>query len=183
MARWVPIRNAQIGDSEHLGRRRFRRPQLIAFTAQEHEPELSHLDFLEDRGFEISVDRLGKKCVDPEVKEFLHPLAAAIAEKRAPKKVFAGWASVQVKRFKNEARKLEYSIAPDPIRGTESEDNEYHALISCPTNRTHLEIALMLRYWFETHGALEGVEPAPRAGTINSILNWFRRLAQSEKNS
>lgn len=181
MALWVPSKNAQIGDKEHLGRRRVKRHQLIGFSAQEREPELSYLDFYDDRDFEVSIDRLGKKSVDSEVKDFLRPLAAAHAEKQSPKKVFTGWASVQVLRIKTEAQKHKYSIVPQPIRGTESEDNEYHAVISCPIDRTHLEVAVMLHHWFETYGVLEGVEPVPTRGTVRSILDWFRQFVPSGK--
>lgn len=181
MAKWVPSRNAQIGDNEHLGRRRFKRPQLIGFIGQEPRPTLSYLDFLDDRDYDISVDRLGKNGVDPKVKEVLRPLAEANAQKRTPKMVFSGWASVQVKKFMNDAQKLRYSIAPDPIRETESENNEYHAIISCPTDREHLEVALTLHHWFAKYGVLHDVEPVPARGTLRSILDWFQRFAPRAK--
>jgi len=176
MANWSPSNGITIGAAEHLGRRRFKRSQLIGFGQQEPKNELTHFDFLETRDYEISVDRLGRNGVDNQIIERLLPLAESNADKRTPRMVFIGWASVQVKKFLIDAQKLRYSIKPDPIKGTESEDNEYRALICCPTDREHIEIALTLAHLFNKHGMIHGVESLANRSLSLSIQEWFKRL-------
>jgi hypothetical protein len=176
MARY-PRRDAEIGDPEHLGRRRFKRARLIGFPSQEAEPALTYLDFLDERDYNISTDRLGPNGIDTKIKDRLALLARASAESRVPKMVFLGWANVQVKKFLKEARGHRYSIKPDPISGAESEDNEFHAVICCPTDRTHLEVALYLCHVFQKHGGTIDAEAVPASGPVKSALAWLMQFA------
>lgn len=181
MAQWDPSRDAKIGDVEHLGRRRFKRAQLVGFADQAPKQSLTYVDFLDERDPNLSVDRLGKNGVDPKVIDLILPLASANAEKRRPKMVFLGWATVQVKKFLNEAQKNGYSIKPDPIRGTHSDDNEFHAVISCPVELDRTHVALYIWHLFVKHGATIDADAVPARNLLRAIADWFLRFAPSGK--
>jgi len=182
MALWDPSRDTKIGDVEHLGRRRFKRPQLIGFSDQAQKHELTYLDFLDSRDPNLSVDRLGKNGVDSKVKDRLRNLAAVNAEARRPKVEFIGWASVQAKKFLNEAQKVGYSIKPDPIPGTLEEQNEFHAVISCPAHIDRTHVALYLYHLFTKHGDVIDAAVVPARGPLQAALERFQQFFKWNKN-
>lgn len=179
MALWDPSRDTKIGLVEHLGRRTFKRAQLVGFADQAPKDSLSFQDFLDERDPNLSVDRLGKNGIDRNVINLIHPLAVVNAEKRRPRMVFRGWASVQAKKFLNEAEKVGYSIKPDPIRGTQSDDNAFHAVISCPTELDRTHVALYIWHLFEKHGAIINADSVPSRGFLRAMIEWLRQLAPS----
>jgi hypothetical protein len=181
MAPWDPSRDAKIGDVEHLGRRRFKRAQLVGFTDQPPKHSLTYVDFLDERDPNLSVDRLGKNGIDRRVIDLIRPLAAVNAEKRRPRMVFLGWAAVQAKKFLNEAEKIGYSIKPDPIRGTQSDDNEFHAVISCPIELDRTHVALYVWHLFVKYGAVIDADAAPARSPLRAIIQWFLNLAPSAR--
>jgi hypothetical protein len=176
MALWDPSSDTKIADVEHLGRRRFKRAPLAGFPDEAPKKELTHFDFLDERDPELSVDRLGKNGVDRRVQGQLLPLARANAEKRRPRMVFLGWASIQAKKFLSEAQKLGYSIRPAPTGGASLEENKFHAVISCPATIDRTYVALYLCYLFIKHGGVLDSEPVPQKGILNSVFTWLRGL-------
>lgn len=156
MAKWLP--GSDIGANEVIGRRIY---EAVKLKGAEGQPEFAGLTvnhFLEKRGNEVSVDRLGRTGVERAIKTHLRPQAIEAGEARARKHAMLGWATVQAKKVPAYTE-MAFSLTASPI---EEPDNPYHAHLSGPAGQSATQIALNLRYLFESPANFENVaDPAP----------------------
>jgi hypothetical protein len=180
MALWNASEVSTIGNGEHLGRRRFRQPELRGAAGQKPVDGLDTRDFIEKRDRQVSVDRLGRSSVDRKVLRYLNPRAEIHG--LSLKREFLGWACIQAGKFTADASKRGYSIEASPITGAEeSGSNNYHAHINCPDAYDELHAALYLKDIFFKHGSFVPAEPVSKVDPALAAPTKFRSTIDSLK--
>lgn len=153
MARWDPP--AEIGNSEHLGRRLFDEPMLVGAADQPSFAGLKLTHFEETRGDEWSLDRLGKSSIDRKVVAYLRPRAELAGRTFRKPKSFDGWAVLPVRELTKARKTPALQVMASPIKNQAPNDNIYHAHTLKPQHMEAAYMALHLRHLFATYGAVE----------------------------
>lgn len=196
MAKWSP--GTEIGPNEAIGRRIYEPKKLKGAEGQPEFTRLTVQHFLEKRGREASVDRLGRSNVEKAVKNHLRPQAVASGASRQSPHAMLGWATVSAKKITGykdpEIPGLTFTLTADPIGSNaqtaagstsgSANDNPYHAHITGPESLSAQQLALNLRHAFEM-SVFESVDdPVPASsqavdggGTTdtggNRLPNWI----------
>jgi hypothetical protein len=181
MAKWVPADKDPIGGNEPVGRRLFDEPVLVGAKDQPAFKGLDLRHFMETRGDEISLDRLGKTGIDKTVLKYLTPRAISAGELFQKPKVFGGWMYALAKHIEKKSADLAFALTASPVVAPEAE-NLYHAHatlsgMTAESDKARTQIAaLQLRHVFETHGRLLGVETARRLSWRDSVQFQVQRI-------
>ena len=109
---WTPTDT--VSDKEFIGRRAF---GSRVFTNEENVLRYRIDVFLDSRGSDLSIDRLGIRKVNDNIVSFLLPLCESMASRG--RTTFRGWACLKVGDIKAKVRKTD----------AENEENPYHAEI------------------------------------------------------
>jgi hypothetical protein len=150
MGRWNPPSN--VGPNEQIGRRKFDEPMLKGVKGQPPFSGSQLYHFEETRDREISLDRLGASGIDQKVFRYLLPRAEAASGKFAKPKHFDGWFVFSAKELANPHKGPSLAVHASPVNDPEPDDNIYHAHVVRPANYGSYEMALHLRYVWETCG-------------------------------
>lgn len=185
MATWRPPLSS-VGPYEKIGRRLFDEPMLKGAAGQ---PSFSRLKIshFEERGNEVSLDRLGATGIDGKVKKYLVPRAVAHGQTFAKPQRFDGWAVVSAKELTKVRQGLGLPVIASPVNNPEPKDNIYHAHIVRPESYTSLLMATYLSYIFEApRGTVEesGIQHKPWRDRLLAfpITNWIlAKLASGPK--
>jgi hypothetical protein len=156
MARWDPP--AEIGNSEHIGRRLFDEPMLVGTADQPSFAGLKLTHFEETRGNEWSLDRLGKSGIDRKVVAYLRPRAEAAGRMFRKPKSFDGWAVLPVRELTKARKPAALPVIASPIQDQAPKDNIYHAHTLKPQHMEAAYMALHLRHLFTTFGTVEKIQ-------------------------
>ncbi|CAN7342504.1 hypothetical protein [Bosea sp. LjRoot237] len=170
MAKWSP--GTDIGPNEAIGRRIY---EPVKLKGADGQPEFTRLrleHFLEKRGREASVDRLGRTNVEKAVKNHLRPQAVESGTGRLSPHAMLGWVITPAKRITGykdpDIPELKFTLTADPIasavqaaaapQSPGANDNPYHAHIAGPERFSAQQIALYLRHAFEMQFVFESVD-------------------------
>ena len=175
MAIWNAHEVDAIGNSEFLGRRRFKHPELRGAAGQKTIGGLDARDFEVGKDREVSIDRLGRSSIDPKVLKYLRPRAEAHGNAFRARKEFLGWACVQAGKFRESTIKHGYQLKVSPVAGIEPNDNNYHAHISCPDTLEPIYAALLIRDLFERLGTTHDVDHVK--GEDSPVPSWRQALS------
>ena len=157
MARWEPETDKPIGSNEHLGRRLFDEPILAGAQDQKPYVGLDYRHFEEKRiGDDVSLDRLGRTCVEKSIVRYLLPLAMSAAESTHETKIFHGWSvlKAQILRCPPRPKLPKFEVVPSPVLDQENVKNIYHAHIIRGSMDPYI-LALHLRQLFAEYGNIE----------------------------
>jgi hypothetical protein len=176
MARWTPNDSAPIGAGEHIGRRLFDEPKLSGAPDQKPFAGLKLSNFVEKRGREFSVDRLGQSAIDASVVNYLKVRCEFAETRYREKKKFSGWAYLTAKKITQNSA---WTIHPSAVRAKNdaggdlpwadenAQENRYHAHVMRPDGVDATYFAYQIREKFTTDGNLHPA--ANSATTITSV--------------
>lgn len=136
----------------------FEEPLLRGAVKQPSFSGIQINHFLEKRGREISLDRMGQSSLDRKVMRFLESRARAHGQNFAKPQEFNGWVRVAAKEItqpRGPGAQNAMPIIPSPIDEPEPNDNPYHAHIERPEALDAYVAALHLRHVFTTNGVVE----------------------------
>ncbi|RWM08959.1 hypothetical protein [Mesorhizobium sp.] len=146
----------------------FDEPLLKGAVSQPAFAGISINHFIEKRGDEISLDRMGASGLDRKVVKYLLPRAIAHGQSFGRPQRFDGWAIVAAKELMQARVGRKVPVIPSPITDQEPNDNIYHAHVVRSEGLDPYEMALHLRYIFLQFGKIEQNKPDEET--------WFSRL-------
>jgi hypothetical protein len=196
MARWKPPADGKFEGNERIGRRLFELIPLNGASGQKPAVGLAWQHFEESRDAgDVSMDRLGRGCVDKKVKTYLVPRCASAATKFKPVKKFRAWAVVGVSELRRPAHgpALTLLASPVPLAPPSEEgivdplsDNDYHAHVERAAGYSSAyDMANHLRNIFESKLQIETVGgpapapapvPAPAPAPAPAPTSWRARF-------
>ena len=154
MARWTPDDSGPIASSEHIGRRLFDEPKLSGAPDQKPYSGLQIGHFIEKRGSEFSLDRLGKTSIDKRVVRYLMSRCEYAARSFQHEKKFNGWAYCASNRL---LKDTSWTIHASGIRARDENgvelpwsddqigENRYHAHVLIPDGVEAIRFAYDIR--------------------------------------
>lgn len=186
MARWTPKDNEAIAPSEQLGRRLFDEPKLSGAPDQKPFAGLRIDHFIEKRGREFSIDRLGRTSIDHKVVAYLKPRCNHVLKERQAKR-FDGWAIASAKKLPKDSS---WTLHPSGIREkdaggvveawseTDLKQNMYHGHVLMPATVDNRLFAFDIREQFVNVG---GVYPIVRPPICERIYKLVVRLLKKAR--
>lgn len=156
MAIWYPP--SEVSQKELVGRRLFGKANTGLPTDKGDRPLFRVDDFYETREEDdLSVDRLGDPNASRDTLRMITSLADTDASRRDKKRVFNGWATIRVQKFRFPGWVAQITATPT-MREDGSVENPWHANVNRDGFRGKAQayaLAIALQHTFELKGAYQ----------------------------